>query len=190
MKIKRGSQNTLIEYIQGDYSASTLVFTVTDSQKSTATRVIDVETITQIYDSATNLTKCTITLTATDCMGLTQQVYFWDIRDSNNTLLKAETLHIETGSRDDLNNAAVPNPTTVISAVDFNQYDIMQVDLVSGVKVWVGKTKAEIQAYLDIDDLASGLADEILDRVSDINDINNEIGLMQTNYLDIYNGGF
>ena len=190
MKIKRGSENILIEYISGDITASTLVFTMTDSQKATATRYIDTDSITQTYDSVSNLTKCVITLTSTDCMGLQQPVYFWDIRDENNKLLKADYVHIETGSRDDLNNTTVPNPTTVISADDFNQYDIMQVDIVAGVKVWVGKTKTEIQAYLDIDDLTNGLADEIVDRVADVNEINNQIGLMQTNYLDIYNGGF
>ena len=98
--IKRGAPQDLWFELIGDYTTSTLYFTLTDSQKADATRIAEVACTSELVGTNTFVKA---TLTALHTSGRDNKYYFSDIRDDDNRLLHQEVFHIIKGSRDQYN---------------------------------------------------------------------------------------
>jgi hypothetical protein len=138
-------------FLEGDYSAEGMYFTLAESDLSTAVRKIDHNTTDHqfVRQYIGDKTGVRVLLSLNDTSGLDAKFYYWDLRKTDGTLLANGTASILRGVRDPNNGQVIPQiPSVTVIASAFQVGDLFRVTQVSGANTFEAISPLELAVIL------------------------------------------
>jgi hypothetical protein len=137
--------------IDGDLTNETVYFTLSASDISTAPRIIDLNSSANIFIKrhSNGQTTLAVFLSVNNTTGLDEELYYWDFRKADGTLLANGKATINRGVRDSNNGQTFPHiPAVTVEASAFQNNDYFKVTTVEGAKVFIPISLADMASEL------------------------------------------